>query len=346
MIGFFSKGCRGGAFIIPLIAMGLIGPIARAEKGEWVSISDGVISQLQSDGKKIGYPGLTAGVTVDPSSGDVYMVVCDQGLWKSTDLGKTFTRIDGGKIGGRCETGFALNFDPAGKRLACFMIYGGCARTEDAGATWIGWKTNHLDFGAVDWAATGKTLLGLRHESGGVLCLSNDGGQTWLNFGKIGPDKKVVKEDREFKMLGMFSADVLLASRGDGILRSTDGGQTWWKVADAKLTAPVMQVHKGIGYWMSDKGILASKDKGATWSPAWPMKAVFGPCFGKEDGHMIVVGKEGFSESTDGGATWKVVAPLPPMFNVALVGPNYAWDPVHDVFYASSMGKPTYKFER
>jgi photosystem II stability/assembly factor-like uncharacterized protein len=144
----------------------------------------------------------------------------------------------------------------------------------------------------------------------------------------------------------MFSAGALLASRGDGILRSTDGGQTWSKVADAKLTAPVMRIQKGVGYWMSDKGILASKDKGVTWSLAWPMKAVFGPYFGKEDGHVIVVGKEGFSESTDGGATWKVVAPLPPMFNVALVGPNYAWDPVHDVFYASSMGKPTYKFER
>ena len=112
----------------------LITPVVRAQKGQWVAISEGVTSQLEKEGKKIGYPGLTAGITVDPGNGDVYMVVCDQGLWKSTDRGQSFARIDKNTIGGRCETGFALNFDPAGKRLACFMIYGACARTEDSGA--------------------------------------------------------------------------------------------------------------------------------------------------------------------------------------------------------------------
>ncbi|HZK82120.1 MAG TPA: hypothetical protein VFC46_13655, partial [Humisphaera sp.] len=73
---------------------------------------------------------------------------------------------------------------------------------------------------------------------------------------------------------------------------------------------------------------------------------VFGPVFGKDDKQIVVVGKEGFSESTDGGATWKVVAPLPAGFTVNRVGPNYAWDTVHDVFYASSMGKPAYAFQR
>ena len=39
---------------------------------------------------KPGYPGKTAGVTVDPSNGDLFMVVPDQGLWKSVNHGKTF----------------------------------------------------------------------------------------------------------------------------------------------------------------------------------------------------------------------------------------------------------------
>jgi hypothetical protein len=317
-----------------------------AEKGAWVPVSDGVLARLAEEGKKVGYPGMTAGVATDPASGDACMVVCDQGLWKSTDAGKTFSRVDGGKIGGRCETGFALNFDPNGKRLACFMIYGACASTEDAGAAWTMWTTNHLDFGAVDWEGTGKAFLATRHESGGVLCLSLDGGKTWKDLGKAGPDKKIVKEDREYKGLGMFDASILMASRGAGILRSADGGETWAKVADFKPAAPVMQVRKGIGYWMGAEGVMVSKDKGATWEVGWPVKAVFGPWFGKDDKRIIVVGKEGFSESTDGGSTWKVVAPLPAGFNVALVGPNYAWDSVHDLFYASSMGKPTVQFQR
>lgn len=320
---------------------------ARPPAASWVSISDGVVAQLQKDGKKIGYPGLTAGVTVDPAGGDVYLVVCDQGLWKSTDAGKTFARVDRGTVGGRCETGFALNFDPAGKRLACFMIYGSSARSDDAGATWTAWKTSHVDFGAVDWEATGKAMLALRHESGGVLCLTTDAGATWKDLGRKGADGKVLREDRGFRALGMFDAQTLLASRGDGILRSTDGGDTWTKVDDAKLAAPVMQVRKGVGYWMTDKGVIASKDKGATWELLWPMKGmVFGPWFGKDDKHLVVVGKDGFSESKDGGASWKLAAPLPPGFNVGLVGPNYAWDVARDIFYASSMGKHTYKFER
>lgn len=336
--------CRIVAGVFVLTAL-LLPSAVRAQKGQWTPISDGVIAQLQKDGKKIGYPGLTAGVATDPATGDVYMVVCDQGLWKSTDAGHTFSRADGGSIGGRCETGFALNFDPAGKRLACFMIYGACASTPDAGATWLRWKTNHLDFGAVDWEATGNTYLATRHESGGILCLSTDAGQTWKNLGKQGADKKIVKEDREYKMLGLFDADALLASRGDGILRSTDGGASWTKVSDAKLTGSVMRVRKGVGYWMSDKGVLTSHDKGATWALTWPMNAVFGPWFGTDDRQIAVVGKEGILQSADGGATWKVVAPLPPEFTVKLVGPNYAWDAARNIFYASSMGKPTYRFE-
>ena len=85
-----------------------------ADKGVWEPISAGVLAKV-----KPGYPGKTAGVTVDPATGEVYMCVPDQGLWKSTDRGDTFVRADKGEIGGRCETGFALNFDPAGKRYFC-----------------------------------------------------------------------------------------------------------------------------------------------------------------------------------------------------------------------------------
>src|SRR4051812_22350712 len=90
----------------------------------------------------------------------------------------------GGGRGGRArgETGDALQFEPAGRRLACFMIYGPGASTPDAGQTWVAWKTNHMDFGAVDWEGTGEALLGLRHESGGVLCFSADGGRTWKDL--------------------------------------------------------------------------------------------------------------------------------------------------------------------
>src|SRR3954465_3072956 len=81
---------------------------------EWTNISEPVTSQV-----KPGYAGPTAGVVVDPANGNVFMVVNDQGLWRSKDHGATFARCDNSAIGGRCETGWALQADPAGKRLAC-----------------------------------------------------------------------------------------------------------------------------------------------------------------------------------------------------------------------------------
>ena len=108
-----------------------------------------------------------------------------------------------------------------------------------------------------------------------------------------------------------------------------------------------MRTLKGVGYWATTQGVLVSKDKGATWSVLGSaVNASFGPYFGKSANHFVVVGKDGFQETTDAGKTWKVVAPLPPEFGAGRVGPNYAWDAKADIFYASSMGKPTYKFER
>src|SRR6476661_3871101 len=76
------------------VALLICGLAALASAAEWVNISDSVTSQV-----KPGYAGPTAGVTVDRVSGDVYMVVNDQGLWKSTDHGQTFTRVDDKNIG-------------------------------------------------------------------------------------------------------------------------------------------------------------------------------------------------------------------------------------------------------
>ena len=48
--------------------------VSSAFAGEWVNISDSVTAQV-----KPGYAGPTAGVVVDRTGGDVFMVVNDQG---------------------------------------------------------------------------------------------------------------------------------------------------------------------------------------------------------------------------------------------------------------------------
>jgi photosystem II stability/assembly factor-like uncharacterized protein len=274
---------------------------------------------------------------VDRANGSVFLVVNDQGLWKSTDHGATFTRCDNKTIGGRCETGWALQADPAGKRLACFMIYGDSAITTDSGATWTKFKTSHLDFGSVDWADTGKRFLALRHEKAGMLTTSDDAGATWKDL------------ETGFSGCGVLDHTTFVATKEKepGIFRSTDAGASWTKVSDQKPFAGVPVVFKGAAYWPAGKSILVSRDLGATWAELGaPVDATHGPYFGVDEMKAVIVGKSGFRETSDGGKTWKLLFPLPAGFTANRLGSNYAWDFKTDIFYASTMTKPAFKLER
>jgi hypothetical protein len=61
-----------------------------------------------------------------------------------------------------------------------------------------------------------------------------------------------------------------------------------------------------------------------------------------------VAGAKGIFQTDDGGQAWKLVSRLPEGFEkLPKAGwyTNVAWDPVHNAFYASLMGKPTYRLE-
>lgn len=322
---------------------------ATGQEPQWRSISDTVVAKVAEGGKKAAsFERETAGVAVDPMSGDVYMIVNKHGVWKSTDGGKTFARSDGGSVSGRCETSFSLNADPAGKRLACFMLDGKCAWTGDGGATWQAMANvgRNWDFAAVDWSTPDvKNIFAGLHESGGQVLASVDGGKSW----------KKLFQDKEFDKsggLGIFNARTLVyTQQGKGIQRSTDGGETWTKVSDLEPIGRVAQVLKGTAYWLGREGLLVSKDRGATWTvQGKSAQATIGPMIDPHNELRIAVaGLKGIARSNDGGQTWTtVVTALPKGFTMPRAGwySNVAWDPGRDVFYASMMGKATYRLER
>ena len=150
--------------------------------------------------------------------------------------------------------------------------------------------------------------------------------------------------------LGIFDAKTLVyTQKGGGIQRSTDAGQNWTKVSDFQPTARVVRILKGTAYWLAADGILVSKDQGATWAhQGTAVDATIGPMLDpKNDKHMAAAGMKGIFETTDGGETWKQVGKLPPGFSMPKAGwfANVAWDPASGTFYASQMGKPTYKLQ-
>lgn len=326
-----------------MVLMGL--SAVAGEPAKWVAISDAVVAQVVASGQKIAWPGETAGVCVDPANGDVYMIVTGQGIWKSADQGATFARADRGEIGGRCETGFTLNMDPAGGgRLACFMLDGKGALTLDGGKTWQPFASmgRNWDYAAVDWPAKEpRNIFAALHESGGKHYLSTDAGAHWT---KLGEDKLFDAKGG----LGIFDDKTLVMTKADGILRSVDGGATWTKVSDLTPVGRVVRVFKNVAYWLSVKGLLVSADRGATWNlQGAPTDATLGPWF-KDENHLTAAGAKGIVETLDNGKTWSPVAALPEKFTLPKAGwyCNVAWDPVHDIFYASQMGKPTYRLKR
>lgn len=332
--------------VIFLIAQSLQGADEKTD-ATWVDVSSSIVKKLADDGQKTAWPGETAGVAVDPVSGDVYMIVTGLGVWKSTDIGKTFNRVDGGKVGGRCETSFALNVDSAGKRIACFMLDGKCAWSGDSGQTWNAFTDvgRNWDYAAVDWSADSvKAIFAALHESGGQVMFSGDGGKTWSKLFK----------DAEFDKtggLGIFDEKTLVyTQKGKGIQRSTDAGQTWAQIADREPIGRIVSISKGKAYWLAKEGLLVSTDKGATWTlQGNPVEASIGPYFDpKNDKRMVAAGAKGILGTDDGGQSWKLVSRLPIDFEkLPKAGwfTNVAWDPVHDVYYASRMGKPTYRLE-
>ncbi len=329
--------------MIVLFALIAVGALA-AEPPKWVPISDTVIKELTDAGKKIGYPGTTAGVSVDPANGDVYMIVPDQGIWKSSDQGKTFARADKGEIGGRCETGYTLNMDPAGGgRLACFMLDGKGGITLDGGKTWKNFAPmgRNWDYAAVDWSEKEPhSIFAEQHEVGGKYYLSTDTGAKW---NLLGQDKTFDSKGG----LGIFSDKILVMTKGEGIQRSTDAGATWTKVSDLTPNGRTLRVFKDVAYWLSSGGLLVSADKGATWKvQGSPTEATLGPWF-KDENHIAAAGAKGIVETQDGGKTWSPVAPLPEKFSLAKAGwfCNMGWDHARNIYYASSMGKPTYRLD-
>lgn len=344
---------------------------APTTKGEWGLVLEG-----------------TGGVVADRAGGEVFAVITGkeifkekgQGVWKSTDAGSTFARVDGGVVSGRCETGYGLCADPAGRRLYCFMLDGASGFTLDGGQTWEKLAQMHRgwDCAAVDWSVDRpQTILAVEHESGGKQFVSTDGGKSWTKVGEA------PKDQPKFTFgVGVVNAKTLLrwtgngegtggpsGGGGPGIERSTDTGATWTKVSDQLPTGHVMVVLKNTCYWVGSRGLLVSHDQGATW--AWqgtvptdclpapdPKKVIsdplrsqtaWGPYFGKDEKHIVVASRDGIFETTDAGEHWTFVAPLPEPYRRP-PGPgwylNIAFDPIHNTLYTSWMGKPVYRWQR
>ena len=318
----------------------------------WIDISTSLIEKLKSQGDKLAWPGGCSGVSVDRLTGRVVVKVVGGGLWRSADQGVSWQRIDGGTVSGRDETGWATHVDQNDpQRMASFSLDGLAGFTAD-GKKWRSFTDNgrNWDFGSADWSdAAPQTIIAAKHETDppGEVDLSTDGGRTWRKLAiRLNGKQDLVA------MVGVLDAKTLVYSNGQGILRSTDTGVSWAQVSAANPLTRIPVCFRGVVYLGTAAGLLVSKDQGATWqTQGAPVTFQQGPFFGADERTMMALGSDGAWLTQDAGQHWVRVAGLKPnergqgfSFATKWFG-CYAWDPVNNILYASTMGNPAFKLE-
>jgi len=310
----------------------------------WIDISSAQVDQL---GKQP-WPGGCAGTAVNRLNGDVLVNMVGHGLWKSSDQGRTWARLDGGVISGRGECGWSVQVDQNDpKRVAVFSLDGDAGYTVD-GKHWKKFTSlgRNWDFGSVDWASPAASVILVgKHESGGEVYKSADAGATWTKLPIVMDPVKKMDEC----MIGVMDETTFIYSYANGIHRSTDAGATWTQVSASQPRSKIPVLFKKTHYLCTSEGLIASHDLGATWHTQGEAVDIWqGPFFGADEKTMVAAGPQGIYKTTDGGKTWTKISGLRPNLNQHFSFATkwygcYSWDPVNDAIYTTCMSHPAFK---
>ena len=321
--------------------------LSRAAASDWQPIATDLLQR-----EKTGFGGL-CGVVVDQQSGDLFVNLSDRGMFHSGDQGQTWKRVSDTQPKGRTETPGCWLLDPTGKsnRMTTALVYGSpLSVSGDRAATWksLDGKSGHIDWCAVDWTDPElRFVLALKHEAGGLLLASSDGGQSFIEVGK-GHGTGWVFDNQTAVVAQAKSKE----QPNPHLLRTTDRGQTFhpsgeFSPVGINSAQALPKWRDGTLYWLVDGGLIATTDKAKTWNKIGEIKdAQYGPIFGKNARHLFVLTKSGPVESTDGGANWS--PPLAPPKELKGIG-GLSWldyDPQHDTLYLMKMGSDLYRLSR
>jgi hypothetical protein len=293
------------------------------------------------------------GIAVDHRTGCVWVNLSGRGMYCSSAGAKEFKRVSDAQPKGRTESPgcFMLDPDPKSKRMVTALVYGSpIAVSPDHGATWkfMDKKSGHVDWCAVDWSdPETKFVMALKHEAGGLLMVSNDGGTTFRDVGKGYATGWI------FDGQTAVVAEAKTKERPQpNLMRTTDGGKTFkecgqYSPVGASSAQALPKWHDGTLYWLVEGGLIATTDKGATWKKIGEIKdAQYGPVLGKDAKQMFVLTKAGVVESTDGGTTW--LQPIAAPKDLKGIG-GLSWleyDPSTDSLYIMKMGSNLFKLTR
>jgi photosystem II stability/assembly factor-like uncharacterized protein len=167
-------------------------------------------------------------VLVNHRTGDLWINLSDRGMSHSANQGKTWKRVSATQPMGRTETPGCWLLDPTGKtsKMVTALVYGSpIAVSTDRAVTWkyLTNKSAHVDWCALSWTdADPKFILTLKHEAGGLLLASTDGGKSFREVGKgYGPGWVF------YNKTAVVAAVKSKQRPKSMLLRTTDGGKSF-----------------------------------------------------------------------------------------------------------------------
>jgi photosystem II stability/assembly factor-like uncharacterized protein len=170
---------------------------------------------------------------VDPIDGTVYVATLSMGVYKSTDFGATFIRIDQApgaapgvylNIGGR-----ALILDPHQRNTLFLAARGrGTWKTADSGRTWIQVDPTFALSATVDPTNSSIVYVAGDPSSGdpGVI-KSIDGGNNFFPSGNGFPGTSQSARTGAVQVNPRDPSELFVGFEGDGVYTSSDAGATW-----------------------------------------------------------------------------------------------------------------------
>jgi photosystem II stability/assembly factor-like uncharacterized protein len=165
------------------------------------------------------------------TSGTLYVGTADDGIYKSTDNGVTWTQKNDGlpfRLGSNTNFShiWSLTVDPNNPQTLWTGTwhFKGISRSTDGGEHWtsMGMTNNNMISAiGVKPGNSNQILVGTGDLGKGAIFKSTDGGLTWhIKASDIGTPYEFVYDPE-------ITSWVYAATEGSGVLRSLDGGETW-----------------------------------------------------------------------------------------------------------------------
>jgi photosystem II stability/assembly factor-like uncharacterized protein len=224
------------------------------------------------------------------------LVKTDYGIFRSTDLGQTWSFVD-------IPPCYSIVNSRTGEIYAA--VVGAILRSTDGGDSWLTARVDSIPYTFLTFDRLNNVYVAAKWH---YLLKSTDSGNTWLESST--PQGQYVTSLFPTSERVLYAGTDLL-----GVYKTTDNGLTWSTGNFGMRQAPFSQlasnpnnVVSGIETWMQyDRasvggGVFRTTDSGDSWIAS--NYTYFGPYSIASRGHNVVYGSDHVNYSSDDGISW------------------------------------------